>query len=384
MQNWNSQLFSKGAAAAGVSPSIIASANAYARRIISCNSDLPIVFTLKHFAHLTELPFDNLVKIVERKEDPYRSFLIKKRSRPGDRAVARRYRTICIPDTTLMFAQRWIDQKILSKVDPHNCSTAFHGNSSIVRAAQRHCGCRWLIKIDIQRFFESITESSVCRVFQSLGYPDLLSFELGRLCTREPSVLSRRWKFRRTRSYPSGVHQHPSIGFLPQGSPTSPRLANLTMREFDEGVNSISRSYGLVYSRYADDLIFSTDAATFSRVEAEALISRIYQVLLEYGFEPNRTKTMISPPRARKIVLGLLVDRDTPKLTRQFKQDLENHVFYLSHPRHGPSQHANKRNFTSVIGLQNYVQGLLAHAAQVDSAFADRMRAMLAQVKWPI
>src|SRR5947209_7997371 len=44
---------------------------------------------------------------------------------------------------------------------------------------------------------------------------------------------------------------------------------------------------------------------------------------------PHTAKTIISPPGARKIVLGLVVDRDGPRLTRQFRERLELHIFHL-------------------------------------------------------
>lgn len=185
--------------------------------------------------------------------------------------------------------------------------------------------------------------------------------------------------------YALGVHQVKSIGFLPQGAPTSPDLANLVMRAFDERTAELAAQSGLVYSRYADDLIFSTrNRSQFTRVHAKSFIHSIYNELTQIGFEANRTKTTICPPRARKIVLGLLVDRDTPRLTKQFRTELETHAYFLSSAKHGPIEHAERRGFTSVIGMQNYLNGLLAHAAQVDLEFAQQVRAKMRRARWPI
>jgi RNA-directed DNA polymerase len=156
------------------------------------------------------------------------------------------------------------------------------------------------------------------------------------------------------------------------------------MREFDKSVSQLSTQNGLEYSRYADDLFFSSRGKSFSRDAAQHFIQKMYQQLLQFGFEANRTKTTILPPSARKIVLGLLVDRNGPRLTKQFRSELETHAYYLSSPEHGPLKHSNRRGFTSVIGLQNYVNGLMAHAAQVDPEFAKKVRLQMSFVKWPI
>ena len=384
MPNWSSQLFTQGAKAAGIAPDVIDNAIEYANRIIRTNPHIPIIFTLSHLAHLTEISVVHLRQIIDRRANSYRSFLMRKRAKPGQSAPARRYRTICVPERSLMTIQRWIDAEILAHVEPHSASTAYHRGSSIYKAARRHCGCKWLIKIDIHRFFESIPEHRVYEVFRGLGYPDLLSFEMARLCTREPTQFSQRWKFRRTKTYPHGIHQTQGIGFLPQGAPTSPRLANLVMTAFDDRVTKRAGNAGLTYTRYADDLIFSTTAHTFSRVDARVFVEDVYRELLDCGFEPNRTKTKIIPPRGRKIALGLLVDRETPRLTKRFRDQLETHAYYLTSSTHGPMKHSARRKFSSAIGLQNHVYGLLAHADQVDPAFASKIRERLKSVAWPI
>jgi RNA-directed DNA polymerase len=196
-------------------------------------------------------------------------------------------------------------------------------------------------------------------------------------------VQSRREKFTVRKRYESGVLKHPAIGFLPQGAPTSPMLANLVMRKFDRLARRASANAGLRYSRYADDLIFST-AGVHSREGLERFVKDIYQLLGACGFEANRTKTVISPPGARKVVLGLLVDGDEPRLTRDFKDRLAMHMHFLRRKDVGPVAHAAARDFASVIGLQNHLYGLVAFASQVEPEFAARIKAELKLVDWPV
>ncbi|WP_034159573.1 reverse transcriptase family protein [Sphingomonas sp. ERG5] len=382
MTLWDSQIFTAGARAANVDPAVISAAVGHANAIRSVSIDLPIVFTLAHLAHLSGVSHRYLIEVAGRGSDPYRDYIAKKRQAPGSTAASRRYRTICMPDPELKKVQRWLQQNMLSKIAPHAASTAYSEDDTVFAAAARHVNARWLIKIDIERFFESIKEPYVASVFERLGYPDLLSFQLGRLCTRLPTLKSRKDIFKRRSKPARGVMQHEWIGFLPQGAPSSPQLANLVMRRFDRRATAAAKKAGLRYSRYSDDMIFST-AGSFSRERAEHFVHDIYDVLGAYGFEANRTKTSIAAPGARKIVLGLLVDRDKPRLTREFRAGIETHLHYLERPDVGPVGHAEVREFDSVIGLRNHLEGLVAFARQIDQPYGDRLKARLRAIVWP-
>jgi RNA-directed DNA polymerase len=120
---WSSQRFREGARAAGRPEGMIAAAEAAAYAIKRVHPDLPVVLTLQHFAHLTDVSIDVIQDTIFRKEDPYRVFRVKKRGTPQSAsAPPRRYRTICVPSPGLMRAQRWIAQNILNVAEPHHTS----------------------------------------------------------------------------------------------------------------------------------------------------------------------------------------------------------------------------------------------------------------------
>ena len=248
-----------------------------------------------------------------------------------------------------------------------------------------------MIKIDIRDFFESITEIDVYRVFRERGYQPLVALEIGRICTRLRdkhrdlgSWVSRRrhsrhFIYARDRTYPR-TH----LGVLPQGAPTSPMLANHAVHGLDAKLTGIASEYGLTYSRYADDLTFSTKDKSFGRARAHDVIGQIYRTLGKRGLSPNRAKTVIASPGARKIVLGLLVDGPKPRLTREFRSRLRMHLHYVADPKHGPRQHAKARGFSSVEGLRQHLLGLIAFAGQIDAVYADRCRAQMRQANWNV
>src|SRR5437667_11965933 len=154
---WSSQQFAEGARSADRLAQVIAAANAAAHAVKTAHPDLPVILTLSHLAHLADVSPRNLRGIIRRDGDPYRVFRVKKRAAPGRSAAApRRYRTICVPNPELMRLQRWIAQNVLNVADPHPCSFAFAPGRHLVGAAERHAGCRWLVKMDVRHFFESI------------------------------------------------------------------------------------------------------------------------------------------------------------------------------------------------------------------------------------
>jgi RNA-directed DNA polymerase len=154
-------------------------------------------------------------------------------------------------------------------------------------------------------------------------------------------------------------------------------------RPLDEQLSVIANRHGLRYTRYADDLTFSTDSRAFSRPAALALVHAVCDVMRERGFWPNQAKTRIIPPRARKIVLGLLVDTDRPRLTREFKEQLLLHLYCLMHPNIGPVRHAQARKFDSVLGMQHHVFGLAAFAMGIESEWGSARMEELRRIAWP-
>ena len=160
-------------------------------------------------------------------------------------------------------------------------------------------------------------------------------------------------------------------------------LANLAARGLDERIATIAESYQLVYTRYADDICLSTQSRAFDRRMAASVIGKVFEAMSRVGLSPNITKTRVSPPGARKVVLGLNVDRENPRLSREFRDRLRQHLHFLSHEG-GPTRHAQKRGFTSLLGLRNHVHGLIAYASQIDEAFAAECKATFGQIAWPL
>jgi len=381
MNRWSSQHFSQQGREKAVSSDVLVHACATAQALLAKSPQLPPLFTLRHIAHETDVPYSFLREVIQRNNDPepYRVFKLKKQ---GVGHAADRFRFVCAPHPLLLKAQRWINNKILTKVPPNEASFAYIKGGGILPAAKLHHECKWLIKLDVTNFFESILEPNVYRVFNGMGYQPLVAFELSRLCTRVRACGNPIQSNKHNPDLPGLPYFDKRIGHLPQGAATSPLLANLATQPLDATLVTFAQRERLIYTRYADDLVFSS-RADFSRPKALELVHQVYDIMRQHGLWPNKAKTKIVPPGARKVVLGLLVDRATPRLTKEFKARVRTHIHFMLREDVGPAQHARHRGFDSVLGLQRYVYGLVAYAAGIEPEWAHLARVELNKVAWP-
>lgn len=338
---------------------------------------LPPILTLGHLAARTGIPYYKLRKIVAGQRTlEYQYFRIRKRS--GGR------RLISVPEPDLMHVQRWIAGHLLAGQPVHRASAAFRPKASIRKCASQHCGARWLIKLDISGFFGSISEIQIYRVFRGMGYAPLVSFELARVCTHAPAYSKRyqqdsEWLVRKRGS--RKFYAQWGIGFLPQGGPSSPMLSNLIMVEADKKIAKLAASQGLTYTRYSDDITFSTTQG-YDRERAEKIVRDTTAILRPMGLAVNPKKTRIIPPSGRKIVLGLLVDGPNPKLTLDFRDRIRQHLYYLK--KFGPEAHQRERRFDTVSGLYRHVRGLIDFAKSIDEDYAARVRKEFEAINWSL
>lgn len=363
--------------AEGRSPETIRRAIAQAER--AERNGAPAILTLGHLAHVTGADYLYLRSIISRAHDGYKPFKIRKRGGGG--------RLIAPPEPQLLAVQRWIARNVLAPRPTHASSMAYAGGSSPLKCAKRHVGAQWLLKFDIHDFFESIPEKRVYAVFRECGYQALISFELARLCTRvhsEYAQVPSTWRSDRSHGPPAiGVYSDKRIGHLPQGAPTSPMLSNLVSRPMDTVFTDLAHAAGLVYTRYSDDIVFST-AEDMTRRDVRNLVDDVTRIFGAFGHVLHRKKITIAPPGARKLVLGLLIDGHSVRLSREYRDRVETHLRGIE--RFGLAEHAASRHFASIWGMVRHIHGLVAHAKGVDTPYGEalvaRLSSSLAKQGW--
>lgn len=236
------------------------------------------------------------------------------------------------------------------------------------------------MKIDVRSFCASIDERRVYELFVGLGYRQLVAFELARLCTWPAVQPIGRIDFGLPRRDHGPDYHYASLGSLPVGAPTSPTLSNLYMAPFDRELSMYCATHRLVYTRYADDVFVSSHDTRFSRSDAIAVAQYVRQQLSAVRLRANGAKTVIVPPGARKVVLGLLVNGDRPRLSPEFKKQMRMHYHFIE--RFGLAPHAEARNFPSVPMLERHLRGLIAYAGQIDPEYAAGLLERHTRLNW--
>ena len=186
----------------------------------------------------------------------------------------------------------------------NNISHAFELDKSIITNAEVHRNKRLVLNIDLKDFFGSIHFGRV-RGFFNKNNKFLLPIEVA-------TVLAQISCFE---------------GKLPQGAPCSPIISNLICEILDYRISKISKKYRLDYTRYADDLTFSTNDKNFLGLQNEFYIE-ITQELIRAGFSINEDKKRLQLKDSRQVVTGIVVNkmlnvnRDFYKETRAMAHQL--------------------------------------------------------------
>jgi RNA-directed DNA polymerase len=153
------------------------------------------------------------------------------------------------------------------------------------------------------------------------------------------------------------------------------------MHDIDQRLTELAMTSNMRFTRYADDIVFSCiDKRSGSSVRL--VRNQILKVLNEAGFRPNLRKTVIRGPGDRKVVLGMLVDGNRPRLAKEFKDQLRMHLHYLSHQNFGPAHHAVARG-TSIASIYHHVLGLIFWARAVERAYGSSLLKEFNRIEWP-
>ena len=202
------------------------------------------------------------------------------------------------PSRKLLFLQQRVLQKMQPIWSPSHYAHGFSLDHSIVTNASLHQRAKVITKVDIQDFFPSIHFARVAGMFQAAPF----------FFGREAAVLLAQL-----------ACMEGDPGQLPQGGALSPYVANMICRRLDARLSSLARAQHQRYTRYADDITFSTnDLKRYSQV---ALISAIYEIIEDEGFAPNTDKTKILRPHERQIVTGIVVN-DGLNVNRKYFRNL--------------------------------------------------------------
>lgn len=163
----------------------------------------------------------------------------------------------------------------------------FLKEKNCVQNAKKHIGRKFYLTMDIDSFFDHVTESKTKDL--NLTHLEKYYCFIG--------------------------------GIARQGLPTSPAIANMVFFKTDKAiVNYLTeKNMDVTYTRYADDLTFSYDDISYT----EDIIKQISNICLYYGFKIKKTKTKFKKLRhGRVIITGVAIDENNVYSTRENKRKL--------------------------------------------------------------
>ncbi|MBB3161339.1 retron-type reverse transcriptase [Rhizobium laguerreae] len=230
---------------------------------------LPYLESTRHLAGYLGIAPSLIRQIIHRPAYHFREFKLTKST--GEE------RLISTPKTYLKVIQWWIADNILDKIDLSDNVHGFRKNRSYISNAIIHRDSRHILNVDVKSFFSNIKIDNIFNVFSALGYGDAGSLLLSTLTSKD--------------------------GMAPTGAPTSPMIANAVFRDIDTQLSKFSQQMGLLYTRYADDLTFSS----MEWIEHDVL-EAVSQIVESGGFNLNSAKTKFMGPGDRKEVTGVTVN----------------------------------------------------------------------------
>ncbi|MDO6706373.1 reverse transcriptase family protein [Photobacterium sp. 1_MG-2023] len=205
-------------------------------------------------------------------------------------------RIISAPMPRMKRAQYWLLDAVLTRIPVHDAAHGFVPERSIVSNARPHVGKAVVINLDLKDFFPTITYRRVKGMFHQLGYSEELATTFALIATKPVTQAVEM----------DGKIWHVAQGehVLPQGSPCSPAISNLLCRRMDARLQGMADKLGFTYTRYADDLTFSSDNVS----KVQSLLWRCKQIVADEGFVVHPEKTRVMRRHQRQEVTGVVVN----------------------------------------------------------------------------
>ena len=296
---------------------------------------LPYFDNLNEFSRQIHLSEDFLFRLFKFSSTFYKVYKIPKKN--GG------VRTISQPSKQMKAVQGWILREILDKLECHSASMGFEIGKSILDNALPHVGAKKLITIDLEDFFGTISRKQVRLIFKNIGYNNRVSDYLSRICTYNET--------------------------LPQGGCTSPKLANLICKKMDERIQKLAENEGVIYTRYADDLSFSSPFD----YKITHIIRKVQSIINDEGFFVNRKKLRIRGLCKKKTVTGLVIEGDKVGIGREKYRLIRSKINRLC-------IHSNHENKDI-----NHLEGWLSFIYSVDKERYDRLKIYIHKlnIKYP-
>ena len=244
-----------------------------------------LISSANDLANLLEVPIGQLINILYREKNNYRKFSIPKRNG--------HLREIYAPQGGIKILQERAKVIIDFFYRPKRSAHGFVAGKSIISNAEQHKKRKYVVNIDLEKFFPSINFARIYGIFKKppFNFGHSAASVFAQLCTCN--------------------------GELPQGACTSPVLSNLVSVSLDKQLTALAKKFSIHYTRYADDITFSfnqnpkkeiiesIDVGEKAIYEIGATVKNIIE---SNGFSINYDKFRVQTKKERQSVTGLTVN----------------------------------------------------------------------------
>lgn len=242
--------------------------------------------------------------------------------------------------------------EIAAKTKRRPLSHAFRPGQSIITNASVHTGRRYVLNVDLEDFFPSFNFGRVRGFFikdESFGLKPEVATVIAQIAC---------WN-----------------NGLPQGGPSSPIISDLITHILDARLVRLAKNYGLAYSRYADDLTFSTNRKDFPPAVASvyalgenawAAGEELTHAIESRGFKINAAKTRLQFRTSRQTVTGLTVNRKV-----NVSQGYYRSVRAMCHSLFNVGSYRRRNPLTGAgenVSSLDPIEGMLTHVHHVKRA----------------
>ena len=300
----------------------------------------------RHFRHFMNLG----------KSYGYKTFTIPKKS-GGERRI-------WAPRGNLMWIQYCIKEVIELYYQPQPCVYGFVRGKSILDNAQCHTNKKYVYNVDISDYFESVTEKTIAT--RLMRPPFSFNHQISETIARLSCICLHEWVENPIFHTMDSIHHH----VLAQGSPTSPILANVVCDDMDVMLMGLASRFGLTYTRYADDITFSSNHNVY--YANSDFYRELVRIIELFGFKINNKKTRLQHCTQKQEVTGLTVNKDV-NVNRKWYKEIRgilhiwekygkyaalNSFYPRYHSNHGLSHHGE-------ADIENIVYGKLCFLKMV-------------------
>lgn len=246
-------------------------------------------------------------------ENNYKVFKIRKRNG--------KYRTIYEPNSILKHMQKQILNNVLYDISVSEYAKAYKKGTSLKDNALVHTNKKIILKLDIEDFFDNISFTNIYnKCFNIEHFPKKIGVLFTTLVTYD--------------------------GYLPQGAPTSAYISNIVMKDFDETIGNYCTSNNIDYTRYSDDMTFSSD------FDISELIKVVRKNLYKLGLKLNNDKIHIVRNSSSQSVTGIVVNEKV-QLSSKYRKKIRQEIYYIK--KYGLESHLNR---IKILDKEKYLRSL--------------------------